>query len=125
MHSPRRVQRQRLRGWRMPNCAVAVDRSTSFGNPFTTETAIKLGFAFTEAGARQVVVDEHREWLEGKGDQDVYTFRSRTFDRRWVLGNLHRLKGRDLACFCPLPGPGLSDVCHAATLLGLANGGAA
>lgn len=123
MSGPKRIQRRRTAGWKMPKGAISVDRSTLWGNPFTTETALKLGFAFTEAGARRAVVEEHREWLEGKGEQDTYMFRTRTFDRRWMLANLYLLTGRDLACFCPLPEPGQDDVCHAATLLELANGG--
>lgn len=32
-----------------------------------------------------------------------------------------RLRGRNLACWCPLPAAGALDICHAATLLELAN----
>ena len=32
--APRRVQRSRAKGWRMPEGCVCVDRTTGFGNPF-------------------------------------------------------------------------------------------
>jgi len=31
------------------------------------------------------------------------------------------LRGKNLACWCPLPGPGFDDECHAAVWLELAN----
>ncbi|MDI5965791.1 DUF4326 domain-containing protein [Streptantibioticus silvisoli] len=39
----------------------------------------------------------------------------------WTLADLHLLRGKDLACTCPLPEPGEPDHCHAAVLLRLAN----
>ncbi|MGZ4521042.1 MAG: DUF4326 domain-containing protein, partial [Mycobacteriaceae bacterium] len=34
MSAPKRIQRQRTKGWRMPEGAVYVGRPTEFGNPF-------------------------------------------------------------------------------------------
>jgi Domain of unknown function (DUF4326) len=34
---------------------------------------------------------------------------------------LDELRGKNTACWCPLPAPGQPDICHAATLLELAN----
>ena len=31
---PKRIQRKRTKGWRMPDCAIYVGRPTKFGNPF-------------------------------------------------------------------------------------------
>ncbi len=41
--------------------------------------------------------------------------------RRAVLEALPALRGKNLACWCPLPGHGEPDICHAALLLELAN----
>lgn len=38
--TPRRIQRKRERGWRMPEGAVAVTRGTRFGNPFRVDGTI-------------------------------------------------------------------------------------
>jgi hypothetical protein len=37
--------------------------------------------------------------------------------RPMVLDALPTLRGKNLACWCPLPEPGKPDVCHAAVLL--------
>ena len=43
--------------------------------------------------------------------------------RQMVLEGLPTLRGKNLACWCPLPGPGGRDTCHAAVLLERANSG--
>jgi hypothetical protein len=124
MTGPRRIRLSRAKGSRKPPSAVVVTRSTPWGNPFVLATADEHPTAADELAARRLAVDEHRDWLDGKGDQDVHMVGRRVLDRRWVLANLHLLAGRDLVCGCPLPDPGQPDVCHGATLLELANGGA-
>lgn len=51
---PKRVQLQRVKGWRMPPNTRKVDRTTIFGNPFE---AVRYGT--TDA------VRSHRVWLTG------------------------------------------------------------
>jgi hypothetical protein len=41
--------------------------------------------------------------------------------RAEVISALASLRGKNLACWCPLPEPGKCDICHAALLLELAN----
>jgi hypothetical protein len=116
---PERIQRKRTRGWRLPPGAVCVDRTTRWGNPWTVAGAIEAGFADNPADARALCVAQHRAWLnEGP---DVVWSGKRQFDRRIVLAEISLLRGRDLACPCPLPEPGQPDLCHAATLVALAN----
>ena len=52
-----------------------------------------------------------REWLRGSGD-----FICAEYDRARVLRELPELRGKNLACFCPLDRP-----CHADVLLEMAN----
>jgi len=92
---PVRIQRRRTKGWQMPANTVSVTRPSVFGNPFT------------EGGPEQRVV-MYREWLRGSGRMD------RPLQK--LLYNLPALRGKDLACFCPL-----GQVCHADVLLELAN----
>jgi hypothetical protein len=91
---------RRERGKRLPPNAMAVDRSTKYGNPF------KIG----PDGDRDEVITKHREWLNGAGPDVV-----EKWDRRVVLERLAALRGQDLACYCA-PEP-----CHADYLLELAN----
>lgn len=105
---PRRIQRKRTAGWRMPAGATYVGRPTRWGNPFPADY-----FGHEEA------VRLYREWLAGAdhlGYPDAAEMRQRALD------GLPSLAGRDLACWCPLPTPGQPDHCHAAVLLALASG---
>jgi len=110
---PRRVQLRRTKGWRMPPGTVKVDRTTPFGNPFSIE----------EHGHDRAV-ELHRAWLTGslagEGIPDA-RIKELTALRAKVLAGLPALRGKSLACWCPLPSPGEPDNCHAALLLELAN----
>ena len=111
---PRRLQRSRKRGAKLPPRAVYVGRRTLFGNPFPAE---RFGHA------RSVLM--HAKWLEGSlSDLELERrgFCAAEIDalhrhRDRVLRNLHRLTRRDIACWCPLT----SRWCHADTLLRAAN----
>lgn len=88
---PRRVQLRRTRGWRMPANTVKVSRPGKWSNPFPV----------AEFG-REGAIERYRQHLNallaaGGLDLDV-------------------LRGRNLACWCPLDQP-----CHADVLLALAN----
>jgi hypothetical protein len=89
---PKRIQRSRKRGWRMPAGAVYVGRPTKWGNPYrATKHRSK---AAAVAHYRQMLLHPH------------------------ALAAIRReLRGKDLACWCK---PG--EPCHADVLLELANG---
>ena len=102
----KRIQQRRTKGWRMPENARSVARPSRWGNPFSVE----------EFGHR-VAIDKYRMYVEGR-------IREGHLD-------LAELRGKDLACFCPInPGwvDGLREEpayrCHADVLLELANGAA-
>lgn len=108
-----RIQRQRVKGWRMPYGVVFVGRPSAWGIPFpVTSTPDGL---FLRADA----VRMYRELvLTGETTYDGHHF------TRSDRGPLHvptvdqireHLAGRDLACWCP---PGVE--CHADFLLEIA-----
>lgn len=106
--APERIQRKRTRGWRLPEGAVCVDRSSRFGNPWRVE---KGGYT------REQAVQRFEEYLAVRrnpppGWTDFFGYPSDEEIRR-------ELDGKDLACWCPLPAEGEPDVCHAAVLLAL------
>lgn len=113
---PRRWQRRRTPGWRMPAGAVYVGRPGPWGNPATVAEAIEHGIEPHAAPA--AAVRRYRAWLLGEdpGDQDSYQVAGRTYDRRWIREHLAELAGRDLVCWCPPDQP-----CHADVLIELAN----
>jgi hypothetical protein len=112
---PQRIQRRRTKGWQLPDNAACVDRTTGYGNPWDVDTVIAQGQATNNLQARAVAVGIHDRWLDGYGPDRITSGR-RTFDRRWVLANLHTLAGKKRACYCPEPAPGEPDICHAVTL---------
>lgn len=118
---PVRIQRRRTAGWRKPDNCVIVSRPSRFGNPFTIKDAVDAEMT----NPRSTVVQLYGEWLrvgtEGGWYEETYRIGKQVFDRRRVLADLHLLRGKDLACTCPLPEPGQPDLCHAAVLLKLAN----
>jgi hypothetical protein len=99
---PKRIQRRRTAGWRMPESAVYVGRPTRWGNPFPASY-----FGPAEA------VRLYREWLAG-ADHLGYTDAGQR--RHRALDGLSNLTGHNLACWCPPDRP-----CHADVLLALAN----
>lgn len=80
----KRVQRKRCAGWKMPLNTVYVGRPTKYGNPWKME-----------GGRTRIEVIAYYELhLKNKLQQDPHF--------------LDELKGKDLACWCPLDKP-----CHA------------
>jgi hypothetical protein len=122
MTRPQRVQRRRVKGYRLPEGAVYVGRPTNWGNPYHVE----------RKGSR---------WVTRAGDSIIGSFEDVRSARRWAAEAYRawwgkrtvsveeirtELAGRDLACWCPLVDANGTPVpCHADVLLSLANGGEA
>lgn len=116
--SPIRVQRERRKGWRMPQDTVSVARPGRWGNPFTmVDLATSLALYETMVCGGWTP-DNVRE-LDDATASLVYRAQCAWRER---LGYLARdaarfeLRGRNLACWCPLGAP-----CHADILLRIAN----
>jgi hypothetical protein len=112
-----RIQFKRSKSWRMPPVTVKVDRSTIYGNPFTTEN---------REGAEAVAL--FGEWLTSPTwvadcQQRYLPVLSKHLceGRTALLAALPKLRGKNLVCWCLLPAEGQEDICHGALLLELAN----
>lgn len=110
MKTPRRIQLSRKKGFRLPPNTTIVDRRTKWGNPWKVGTRL-LALTGPEQGQKIMLshpraVAMHRTTALGKGTE-ARTFRARV---------KAELKGKNLACWCPLDGP-----CHADILLEIAN----
>lgn len=97
--TPRRIQLRRTRGWRKPVRAVVVSRPSKWGNPFL------VGIHPLPGGTtREQAIQKYRRALTG-------------LDLPFDYDDVRReLRGKDLACWCPLDQP-----CHADVLLEIAN----
>lgn len=112
---PLRIQLSRKKGYRKPEGAVVVSRPSKWGNPFAVKACIEAGFAATIDEARQVCVEAFRDWLRGNG-WAAGASPNWERDRAKMLSELDELRGKQLACWCPLDKP-----CHADILCELAN----
>ena len=105
---PKRIQRKRTKGWRMPPNTVYVGRPSKWGNPFLGPEAADR--------YREVLLnpcdDNELKWIAAGGNPIVYI---------WLAYNtrhpaLNELRGKDLVCWCSL-----EKECHADVLLEICN----
>lgn len=114
-----RVQLKRTKGWRMPENTVKVDRSTRWGNPFVVGVH----------GTRKECVDFFMGLMAGgvvlgfgKNDDGSWFADTQIAYRKHVKRNRRFLRGKNLACWCPLVDKDGKPVpCHADVLLEIAN----
>ena len=112
--APQRIQRKRTKGWQMPANTICVTRPGRYGNPYTIKAAREAGYKGTEAEVAKHCVDMFRRaWIQ------AIEFGKRDHHPPMPFGDpifLGPLKGKNLACWCPLDQP-----CHADVLIELAN----
>jgi len=119
-----RIQRKRTKGWRMPEGTIYVGRPTRWGNPYqvgdratvhghdSDDLIEEIEIPVTAAMAVEAfrVHWEMRLTVFVAGDaEDIAYVAARRAE-------LEELRGKDLACWCPLDQP-----CHTDVLLELAN----
>lgn len=98
---PVRVQIKRAAGWRMPENTVVVARPSKWGNQFRVSDERTAGES----------VGAFHTWLTVIAcDAEMH------YRKAILLFALPELRGKNLACWCPLDQP-----CHADVLLQLAN----
>jgi hypothetical protein len=120
--TPRRIQRRRARGWRLPPNTVYVGRPSRWGNPFVVKRGVSAKQVKYLAGMlyggliclTDAPIDEQRAHL------------------KHAIKNIRTLRGKNLACWCRLclkhkDGLPLGETCgrclpcHADLLLEVAN----
>lgn len=100
--TPKRIQRKRVRGWRMPEGAVYIGRPTVWQNPYGPPNTSAL----IPCASREEAVRLHREMVAEE-----------CTNMRRVPFYIQELRGKVLACWCREDEP-----CHGDILLRLANG---
>lgn len=136
---PVRLQRKRQAGWRKPDNAVIVDRTSRWGNPYIVKQREGKWAIITNTGIIPSI-NLWRELREGEptifdtkeeavafavvlykrfvlpytsDDNRVAAFKLEEFHRRNII---EALQGKDLVCFCSP-----DSQCHADILLEIAN----
>lgn len=102
MTKPIRIQRKRTKGWRMPPNTVYVGRPTKWGNPYSPNDRDKAGLGPPTPDNMEMAA----RWFQN-GVERLLAADPNALDE---------LRGKNLACWCPLDQP-----CHADVLLELAN----
>lgn len=114
--TPRRIQRSRAKGWKMPEGAVYVGRPSLFGNPFICDdpaVAVEAFRRFLSGGTQSFEMGPGKLQYAPNAHENALHHGW----PEWARGALHELRGHDLACWCAVDKP-----CHADVLLELANG---
>lgn len=132
---PQRIRLSCARGYRMPEGAVKVDRSTRWGNMFWPGQRIISPGAYGCLASPYHGCRPTGEYGSGPRSHAILKVRNREDAVRlfhsyvradpsgWNPEDLrYELGAQHLACWCPLPEPGGIDWCHAAVLMALANG---
>lgn len=102
--TPRRIQRSRAKGWKMPDNTVYVGRGSKWGNPYRVSDA--------DIEDHDHAVEMFRDMLNSDIEIDYPDYSDM----------LRELRGKNLACWCPLTDQHGDYVpCHADVLLELAN----
>jgi hypothetical protein len=97
MSKPKRIQRSRAKGWKMPANAIYVGRPTVWGNPYVVGSQLMNGETLN---AEKAVALYEQHLADNFSERDIR----------------HCLHDKDLACWCALDQP-----CHADVLLRIAN----
>lgn len=114
----KRIQRQRVKGYKTPENTQYVGRPTKFGNPFkltedgfimalsTNRKILDKWIMFTQEGgaSQKDIIDLYKMWIEGKLHKK-FTYLPKP-------PNIEELKGKNLSCFCSL-----NVSCHVDVLL--------
>lgn len=90
---PKRIKLSRKKGWRMPEGAVKIDRSTRFGNPF--RVGDDGDAAACQALYRDLLAKGVRRGAKASVDAQKRA-------REAALESGEELRGKDLACWCRL-----------------------
>ena len=134
---PVRVQRKRVKGWKMPENTVYVGRGSRWGNPFRVIQYSDKKWAIKTDGSdkcSEILTKHCHAVYDTKQEAVIDAIKCYDF---WLLPYSHKegsmmefyqsmavmddallsLKGKNLACWC-----GLDEQCHADLLLKLVNG---
>ena len=103
--APRRIQRKRTKGWRMPPNTVYVGRPTKWGNRFEVGSRVSFEWYDVARITPRLAVSLFRLWLK-------YTEAGREI----AEAARRELVGKDLACWCEE-----GAACHGDVLLRVAN----
>jgi hypothetical protein len=96
----KRFQRKRTKGFKLPEGTVCVTRPGKWGNPFSDANTFRVYLRLA---------------LDGGINPEI-KYNPAIERIQWIANSIKELRGKNLACFCPLDKP-----CHADVLMEFAN----
>jgi len=117
---PIRVQRKRVKGYRMPENTKSVTRPGKFGNPYKIgmHNIFDIKDRITDKSLKDYLIEKNGENKYHTVEDVLLAYRQKINGSQAMQRVIkYYLKGKNLACFCPLDKP-----CHADILLEVANG---
>lgn len=118
MSAPKRIQRKRTKGWRMPEGAVYVGRPSKWGNPYRVKQ--ERGLWVVQSSFQDHILGVHNSrYAANRQAVEVYALQTGPLGAHELDMDEVRneLTGRDLVCWCVPTHP-----CHADVLLRIAAG---
>jgi len=117
MSRPKRIQRRRTKGWRMPEGAIYVGRSSRWGNPFKV-VPMDGGYIVENVSTGKIITPVALAQKDAASGLATMLFERylRQMDPDELEALITPLRGHDVTCWC-----GLDEPCHADSLLELAN----
>lgn len=113
MTAPKRIQRKRTKGWRMPKNTISVTRPGPWGNPFRVGDIWDQAIVWHLPSWNEGATTDGETKLSAQMAADLFRERcsiAMESEAAFVL------RGKDLACWCRV-----GDPCHADVLLEWAN----
>lgn len=113
---PKRIQRKRSKGWRKPENAIIIDRTSRYGNPFKVGQRYRYILALALMGFKDddlingIFVKDNAHAVE------LYKRMINVFTAKARKEFFATFKGKDVVCFCKLDEP-----CHGDVILKEAN----
>jgi hypothetical protein len=113
---PQRIQLRRTKGWRMPPNTVKVDRSTKWGNPWRVVPGLLEAAEAVRRFRSDLTNPATLKRIQYRAIVRSDLFRGGEAAYLRMKLDMHELRGKNLACWCPPDQP-----CHADVLLEVAN----
>lgn len=86
---PKRIQRKRTKGWRMPEGAVYVGRGSKWGNPY------RVGDSIVTARGGNTKIKDRQQAV------DLFRRKFTNWAASYSAEIIRELRGHDLACWYP------------------------
>ncbi len=122
---PKRIQRRRIKGWKMPRNTKYVGRPSKWGNPFKVKEWYQNIETLLWIHPDMKTGLFHMKFFHGAYIRKLKVslkFYRRLALRQYKAGALEELRGKNLACWCPLKDKDGNQVpCHADILLDISN----